>query len=283
MSLMHDQEGYVEKYKFHTAMSQEFSDSPSGEPSTVRLTVIGARDLPAMNTNNTADSFFTVTYDNHLIYQSEISHDTSDPEWNAKMTIPVTDKYYCIRIQIFDDETNPELIGTVDLELESLTDQNLHSQWCDIVGQEGISNGELNIIAQWTHKSSNIHTESAEVYGSIIEKTKEQIEETERKIEVMLKGDIHEALEVWFAGQDPDAEAEIRNSKFLSFAATKLTSLLTSPKGFQSGSPGFNFGNLIYSEANSEYLKNEPAMSLFPASTKFLTIGFYSHRQKAGM
>jgi len=280
---MHDQEGYIEKYKFHTAMSQEFSDNPSGEPSTVRLTVIGARDLPAMNTNNTADSFFTVTFDNHQIYQSEIAHDTSDPEWNAKMTIPVTDKYSCIRIQIFDDETNPELIGTVDLELESLTDQNLHSQWCDIVGQEGISNGELKIIAQWTHKSSNIHTESAGVYGSIIEKTKEQIEETDRKIEVMLKGDIHEALEVWFAGQDPDTEAEIRNSKFLSFAATRLSSLLVSPQGLQSGSSAFNFGNLIYSEANSEYLKNEPAMSLFPASTKFLTIGFYSHRQKAGM
>ena len=46
----------------------------------------------------------------------------------------------------------------------------------------------------------------------------------------MLHGDIQEDLDVWFAGPDFDAEVDIRNSRFLSFAASRLASILTSLK-----------------------------------------------------
>eukprot|EP00358_Blepharisma_japonicum_P002463 CAMPEP_0202952304 /NCGR_PEP_ID=MMETSP1395-20130829/37478_1 /ASSEMBLY_ACC=CAM_ASM_000871 /TAXON_ID=5961 /ORGANISM="Blepharisma japonicum, Strain Stock R1072" /LENGTH=172 /DNA_ID=CAMNT_0049662121 /DNA_START=75 /DNA_END=594 /DNA_ORIENTATION=+ len=81
-----------------------------------------ARDLPAMNTNNTADSFFTVKCDEELVYQSQLAPDTAEPIWNDKVSIPIIASDHLIEFELWDDDSNPELIGSFFIELGNYED-----------------------------------------------------------------------------------------------------------------------------------------------------------------
>lgn len=114
---------------FDEALANEtYNDEGIMENSRFDLIIEEARELPAMNTNNTADAFFTVTCDEEVVYQSDVIPDTADPIWNSKVTIAIKNKSHIVELEVWDDDTNPELIGSFAIELESYEDQQVHSR-----------------------------------------------------------------------------------------------------------------------------------------------------------
>ena len=86
---LQDQEEYLKyqinqykvKKRMHLANYDQLIESGSMniKESKLNLTREEARELPAMNTNNTADPFFTVKCDEKLIHTSSVIPDTADP------------------------------------------------------------------------------------------------------------------------------------------------------------------------------------------------------------
>ena len=132
---------HLAKYDEEAATSSLDSDLIMKD-SKISLIVEEARELPAMNTNNTADPFFSVKCDEKVVFQSPMISDTADPVWNSRFVIPVTSKNHAIEVEVWDDERHPEFIGSFIIDLETYEDQQVHSRWYDLEGPEGISNGE---------------------------------------------------------------------------------------------------------------------------------------------
>lgn len=142
LTRLQDQEEFL-KYQIEqfnqkkTVHSELFKESSSSErynssgvmlDSHLDLLVEQACNLPAMNTNNTADPFFLVRFDNRVIHKSPVIPNTANPLWREKISLPITSLSHSIEIEVWDDDRNPELIGSFSIEQDSYKDQLVHSR-----------------------------------------------------------------------------------------------------------------------------------------------------------
>ena len=238
---LQDQEEYLKyqinqykvKKRMHLANYDQLIESGSMniKESKLNLTIEEARELPAMNTNNTADPFFKVKCDEKLIHTSSVIPDTADPLWNVHVSVPVINKSHMIEIEVWDDDRNPEFIGSFFIELDSYTDQQVHTRWYDLEGPEGISNGEVKIVGQWIYDLLSFHEMFIDKYDHLIginEKTLGVISEHINKLYTL---DGKELLIVWLTPPQPPVQQKSRrNQHYLSVPTSKNNSVIGSPR-----------------------------------------------------
>ena len=238
---LHDQEEYLKyqinqykvKKRMHLANYDQLIESRSGsiKETKLNLSIEEARELPAMNTNNTADPFFTVKCDQKLIHTSSVIPDTADPIWNVHVSIPVIDKSHEIEIEVWDDDTNPEFIGSFFIDLDSFSDQQVHTRWYDLVGPEMISNGEVKIVGQWIYNLLAFHEMFIDKYDHLIGVNEKILGIISEHINKLYTLDGRELLIAWLTPPQTMVQAKTRrNQHFLSVPASKNNSVIGSPR-----------------------------------------------------
>ena len=242
---LQDQEEYLKyqinqckvKKRMHLAKYDEETPTSSVssayimKDSKISLIVEEARELPAMNTNNTADPFFSVKCDEKVVFQSPMISDTADPVWNSSLAIPVLSKHHAIEVEVWDDERHPEFIGSFILDLESFEDQQVHSRWYDLEGPEGISNGEVKVVGQWLFNLQTFHEMFIDKYEHLIGLNEKNLVLVSEQISKLYSLDGMELLQAWLSPPPPPVQAKSRRSQhFLSVPPSKNNSVIGSPR-----------------------------------------------------
>jgi hypothetical protein len=225
---------YRMKLKQHSELmdeeAQQLNKEGLSEDSSLSLCVIQANQLPSMNTNNTADSFFVVFLDDESLYQSNLIPDTSSPVWNEKVRIPINTRKARVRIEIWDDDRNPELIGTVEIDLKSMTDQKVHNRLYDINGPEGIMNGQLLVELQWMYDLRTYHSNFMQHYEDLIETTQETLDDSMSHLDLFISSQDKALLAEWFGNpQETKTIREVRKAGYSSLAHSRAPSQVSSP------------------------------------------------------
>ena len=212
------------------AVTSEFNQKIMKD-SKLNLIVEEARELPAMNTNNTADPFFSVKCDEKVVFQSPMISDTADPVWNSRFVIPIANKGHSIEVEVWDDERHPEFIGSFIVELETYEDQQVHCRWYDLEGPEGISNGEVKVIGQWLYNMQAFHQMYIEKYEHLIAVNEKCLLQITEQINKLYTLDGKFLLQAWLSPPPPPAQAKSRRSQhFLSVPPSKNNSIIGSPR-----------------------------------------------------
>ena len=239
---LQDQEEYLKyqinqykvKKRMHLAKYDEESSSlfeSSTKESKLSLIIEEGRELPAMNTNNTADPFFTVKCDDVIVFQSSMIADTADPIWNARFSIPIINKDHFIELEVWDDERNPEFIGSFVLDLDTFEDQQVHARWYDLEGPEGISNGEIKVVGQWIYDMISFHQMYIDKYDVLIAANEKNLVLITEQINKLYSLDGIDLLKAWLTPPITANQQKSRRSQhFLSVAPSKNNSVLGSPK-----------------------------------------------------
>lgn len=237
---LNDQEEYLKyqinqykvKKRMHLANYDQLIETGSAAPkSRLNLIIEEARELPAMNTNNTADPFFTVKCDEKLIHTSSVIPDTADPVWDVHVSIPIANKNHMIEIEVWDDDTNPEFIGSFFLEVETFADQQVHTRWYDLEGPEGISNGEVKVVGQWIYDMLRFHEMYIDKYDHLINVNEKTLAIINEHINKLYTLDGKELLIAWLTPPQPQAQPKSRRSQhFLSVPTSKNNSIIGSPR-----------------------------------------------------
>lgn len=240
---LQDQEEYLKyqinqykvKKRMHLAKYDEETSSTSTSgimrDSKLSLIIEEARELPAMNTNNTADPFFSVKCDEKIVFQSPMIPDTADPIWNSRFVIPITNKSHQIEVEVWDDERHPEFIGSFILELDTYEDQQVHCRWYDLEGPEGISNGEVKVVGQWLFNLHTFHEMFIDKYEHLIGLNEKNLVLVTEQISKLYSLDGKELLQAWLSPPPPPVQAKSRRSQhFLSVPPSKNNSIIGSPR-----------------------------------------------------
>lgn len=238
---LHDQEEYLKyqinqykvKKRMHLANYDQLIETGTGnvKESRLNLSIEEARELPAMNTNNTADPFFTVKCDEKLIHTSSVIPDTADPVWNVQVSIPVQNKTHLIEIEVWDDDANPEFIGSFFIEIETFSDQIVHTRWYDLEGPEGISNGEVKVVGQWIYDMLSFHEMYIDKYDHLINLNEKILGTLTDHVNKLYTLDGKELLLSWLSPPQPPAQPKSRRSQhYLSIPTSKNNSILGSPR-----------------------------------------------------
>jgi C2 domain len=199
--------------------------------SKLSLIIEEARELPAMNTNNTADPFFTVKCDDKVVFQSPMISDTADPIWNSRFVIPILNKSHNIEVEVWDDEVTPEFIGSFVLDLDTYEDQQVHCRWYDLEGPEGISNGEVKVLGQWLYNLLTFHQMFIDKYEHLITINEKSLLLITQQINKLYSLDGIELLQAWLSPPPPPTISKNRRSQhFLSIPPSKNNSVIGSPK-----------------------------------------------------
>lgn len=222
------------KLRQHTELldidAENLNKEGLSDDSSLSMCVIQANQLPSMNTNNTADSFFVVFYDDESMYQSNLIPDTSSPVWNEKVKVPISTRKARIRIEIWDDDRNPELIGTVNIDLASIADQKVHNRLYDINGPEGIMNGQLLVELQWMYELRSYHTSFIKHYEQLISDTQDTLDDSVSHLDLFINSQDKALLAEWF-GSAPEVKTikESRKAGYSSLSHSRAPSQLSSP------------------------------------------------------
>ncbi|OMJ75920.1 hypothetical protein SteCoe_24815 [Stentor coeruleus] len=199
--------------------------------SKINLIIEEARELPAMNTNNTADPFFSVKCDNKIVFQSPMISDTADPVWNSRLVIPINNKGHLIEVELWDDERHPEFIGSFVVDLDTYEDQQVHCRWYDLEGPEGISNGEVKVVGQWLYNLVTFHQMYIDKYDHMINVNEKSLVQMTEQINKLYSFDGRELLIAWLTPPPPPAQAKSsRCQHYLSIPPSKNNSVIGSPK-----------------------------------------------------
>mmetsp|Transcript_23393 Transcript_23393/g.41506 ORF Transcript_23393/g.41506 Transcript_23393/m.41506 type:complete len:364 (-) Transcript_23393:55-1146(-) len=225
---------YRMKLKQHTELidvdAQSLNREGLSEESSISLCVVQANQLPSMNTNNTADSFFVVFLDDESIYQSNLMPDTSSPVWNEKVKVPISTRKAKVRIEIWDDDRNPELIGTVNVELNSIADQKVHNRLYDIEGPEGIMNGQLLVELQWLYDLKTYHKNFIKHYEELIRTTQDTLDDSVSHLDLFINSQEKALLAEWFGtAQETKTLKEVRKAGYSSLSHSRAPSQVSSP------------------------------------------------------
>jgi hypothetical protein len=293
---LNDQEEYLKyqinqfkvKKRMHLANYDQLVESGSSssvKESRLNLIVEEARELPAMNTNNTADPFFTVKCDEKLVHTSSVIPDTADPVWSAHVSVPVSNKHHLIEVEVWDDDTNPEFIGSFFIEVDSYSDQQAHTRWYDLEGPEGISNGEVKVIGQWIYDLLSFHQMYIEKYDHLInvnEKTLGVISEHVNKLYTL---DGKDLLIAWLTPPQPPAGPKSRRSQhYLSIPTSRNNSIIGSPRTSPTNRPNRQPAFDLSPERDDRKISSPLAYSHRPqrTATDYFAVGMYlTNRAKA--
>jgi hypothetical protein len=283
---LHDQEEFLKyqinqykvKKRMHMANYDQLIESGTNNAreSHLNLCIEEARELPAMNTNNTADPFFTVKCDEKLIHTSSVIPDTADPVWNVQVSISVQNKTHIIEVEVWDDDSNPEFIGSFFIELDNFSDQIVHTRWYDLEGPEGISNGEVKVVGQWIYDLLSFHEMYITKYDHLINQNEKILATLTDHVNKLYTLDGKELLIAWLTPPQPPAPSKSRRSQhFLSIPTSKNNSILGSPRT----SPSRSKQPAHYSSPDKEERRiNSPlAYSNKPQrpSTDYFAVGMY--------
>lgn len=212
------------------AVTSDFSEKIMKD-SKLSLIVDEARELPAMNTNNTADPFFSVKCDDKVVFQSPMISDTADPVWNSRFVIPVAHKNHAIEVEVWDDERHPEFIGSFILDLDTYEDQQVHCRWYDLEGPEGISNGEVKVVGQWLYNMHAFHQMYIEKYEHLIAMNEKSLLLVTDQINKLYSLDGRQLLQAWLSPPPQPIQPKSRRSQhFLSVPPSKNNSIIGSPR-----------------------------------------------------
>jgi len=87
----------------------------------LRVNVLKADNLPAMDSNGLADPFVVIEVGNRHMRTPTIQKELN-PEWNSVLEMPVKDIFECVYVHVYDEDSNGkfELIGSLCLPLLSL-------------------------------------------------------------------------------------------------------------------------------------------------------------------
>jgi len=123
----------------------------------LELTVIGAKDLPAMDLNGKADPFFIVQFGTKQILKSEIIKKTKTPIWNetAKVIISLTEKNYSINLSVWDWDklSKNEVIGDVNIDVAPyFNNSDATEKWLPLTNKAGKNVGSVNVKAKMLTK-----------------------------------------------------------------------------------------------------------------------------------
>jgi len=238
---------HIESY--HEILNTEkYNKAGVMENSRLDLVVEQARELPAMNTNNTADPFFVVKLDDKVIYRSQLIPDTAEPVWNARVAIPIKHKNHEIIVELLDDDQNPESIGLCQIELESFEDQQVHTRWYDLESVDEINAGEVKIVGQWVYNMTEFHQNNAEKYESLLSLTEKNLARVSEQVMNLYEYRGKDLLEAWLIPPARISPSKSRRSQhFLSVPGSRSASQVSSPT--QSRKSNYNFPKIEYTQA----------------------------------
>ena len=89
-----------------------------------------ARALPIRNISGECDPFARVSINQEDLYQTNLFLDNRNPPFKEKVTLPIITGKEDIEIKVYDfnPKIKHELIGVLKIDLNSLSDQEIHAE-----------------------------------------------------------------------------------------------------------------------------------------------------------
>jgi len=196
----------------------------------------------------------------------------------------VTSKSHLIEFELWDDDSNPELIGSFVIELDTYEDQQVHCRWYDLEGPEGISSGEVKITGQWIYSMTRFHNSCLDKYDRNITQCEKLLSQVTEHLESLYTLDGKELLTTWL---DPPSltliSSKSRKGKhFLSIPCSRHGSLLGTPRSktrkntrYINIKDSFSSPRLPESDRYNSFLDEEKSYERQPFKFDFLAIGMY--------
>lgn len=141
---------YLLKQTIHREFFKQMSYLKDKGPSRLDIVVESALDLKSNQT------YAAIKSNNQVTYKTMLKTKTYNPTWNERYTLGVAPRDK-VTVEIIDG-TSHKPIAAIELQLNSLEDQLVHSR------NYNLAQGKLNIRAQWTHNQITFHKTYADKY-----------------------------------------------------------------------------------------------------------------------
>lgn len=140
----------------------------------LRITIVGAEDLPAMDIGGQSDAFCKISVEERLETTS-VCRETCSPVWNETFNMPVRKISSQVRISVFDDDTfkADDEIGYITFVPMDLSVGQTHTLTLDLIPPQfgGATKGslQLRLIIYPTGKKSRKERTWDEWYAEVME------------------------------------------------------------------------------------------------------------------
>lgn len=159
---------------------EEYNVNGISTKAALNVTLFEAKDLPT-NWIGSLDSYAVLSFENQT-NQSKLQIGNNAPAWNEDFTFDVDSPSSLLKITIYSKQTlglTKSEIGYVELELQSLLNQQKIDKWYNIIiGNKSNGNGQLRLRVQFIHSRRKYFSE-------LIQSTMQKINLLEQKRNIL--------------------------------------------------------------------------------------------------